>query len=354
MSDILLTAAQMRALEAAAIESGATTGRALMERAGEGAVDAILTEWPDLLDAPGQAVILCGPGNNGGDGFVVARLLAGRGWAVDLYLHGDPEGLPPDARANHDLWAEIGDVRPLPTVDDDGDPVTAEDIRTVGEAPDLIVDALFGTGLTRPLGPLGAVVAALDLDGLRDDDPAWPRVVALDIPSGLCADSGRVLGDPAVAVAAHLTVAFGYPKRGHLLADAPARCGRLRLVDLDLDGMVSPDIQREIEETSPPPEDVAADFMEPEARDFHRWELLKRAGHKYSHGHAFVLTGGMGRTGAARLAARGALRVGAGLVTLGAPGPAMMECAVQSTALMLRRCADGAALSARLEDGRIT
>ena len=109
----LLTAAQMRAIEAAAIASGAVTGLELMERAGAGVVAAVLEEWPEMALTSQRAVVLCGPGNNGGDGFVVARLLAGRGWAVEVYLYGDAGKLPPDARVNYERWCEVGEVRGL-------------------------------------------------------------------------------------------------------------------------------------------------------------------------------------------------------------------------------------------------
>ena len=110
----LLTAAQMRAIERAAIESGEVTGLELMERAGRGTVEAILEEWPELREGERRAVVLCGPGNNGGDGFVVARLLRERGWAVEVFLLGDPDKLPPDAWVNHERWsAGGGEVLPL-------------------------------------------------------------------------------------------------------------------------------------------------------------------------------------------------------------------------------------------------
>src|SRR6056297_1403791 len=134
----LLTAAQMRAVETAAIESGAVTGLDLMERAGRGVVKATFARWPDMARAPGRAVVLCGPGNNGGDGFVVARLLAGRGWEVEVFALGDPERLPPDAASNYRRWSALGATRPLAAADESH------------EAP-LVVDALFGTGLARPL-----------------------------------------------------------------------------------------------------------------------------------------------------------------------------------------------------------
>jgi len=109
----LLTAAQMRALETAGISAGRVTGLELMERAGRGVLDAVFGEWPDLAAAPHRALVLCGPGNNGGDGFVVARLLKERGWDVAVFLSGDPAKLPPDAGANYRRWAGLGETRPL-------------------------------------------------------------------------------------------------------------------------------------------------------------------------------------------------------------------------------------------------
>src|SRR6056297_3072578 len=107
----LLTAAEMRAIEKTAIESGEVTGLALMEQAGRGVVDAILEEWPEFANGPHRAVVLCGPGNNGGDGFVIARRLRDKGWSVEVFLFGDAGKLPPDARKNRDLWVAMGEVR---------------------------------------------------------------------------------------------------------------------------------------------------------------------------------------------------------------------------------------------------
>jgi hydroxyethylthiazole kinase-like uncharacterized protein yjeF len=104
----LLTAAQMRAIEQAAIASGEVTGLELMERAGRGVVEAIFEEWPELKATSHRAVVLCGPGNNGGDGFVVARLLKEWGWEVEVFLYGDPERMPPDARVNYERWLGWG------------------------------------------------------------------------------------------------------------------------------------------------------------------------------------------------------------------------------------------------------
>ncbi|MEI4234112.1 NAD(P)H-hydrate dehydratase [Roseovarius sp. D22-M7] len=308
--DELLTSAQMRDVEGAAIESGAVTGLDLMERAGNACVDAILAQWPDLAETPPRATVLCGPGNNGGDGFVIARLLARKGWQVSVFCLGDPQKLPPDAHANYKRWLEIGETAPLEAARD-ADPGA------------LLVDALFGTGLTRPL------------EGLLRDLTAKPaaRVVAVDIPSGLCADSGRVLG---AAMRADLTVTFHAAKPGHYLADGPAQCGCLVTGDIGLSHDPGDDVLRLCRAT-----DTA--------------RLRKSAGgHKYSHGHALVLTGGAGRTGAARLAARAALRIGAGLVTLGVPGAAQQEVASSITALMLARVDDAEALADLLADPRLT
>lgn len=298
----LLTAAQMRALESAAIARGEVTSLELMERAGRGVVEAIFEEWPELRATSYRAVVLCGPGNNGGDGFVVARLLKDWGWEVEVFLYGEAEKLPSDARVNFERWREIGAVLP---------------IEAVSGTADLIVDALFGTGLTRPLEEAywGAVISALR--------------VAVDMPSGLCSDSGRVLGGHCFQ--SDLCVSFHSAKLGHYLAEGPEVVGRLAVVDIGLLNGAGK---------------VALVFG-PSA------ELDKRIGHKYSHGHALILSGPSGQTGAARLAARGALRIGAGLVTVGAPSDAMAEHAAQLNAIMLKRLEGADALADALKDARI-
>ena len=221
----LLTAAQMRAVERAAIESGAVTGLELMERASAGVVEAVFEEWPDLEAGAHRAVVLCGPGNNGGDGFVVARLLKGRKWDVEVFLYGDPAKLPPDAMANYERWCELGAVGTL----------TAE---TFEERPmpglcDLVVDALFGTGLSRAVElPLTALSCVPELGQIH-------RTVAIDFPSGLCSASGRRIGGPVGQVTADLTVAFHRAKPGHAMADGPATCGRLVMKSIGLDRSVA-------------------------------------------------------------------------------------------------------------------
>ncbi len=216
------SAAQMRAAERAAIESGRVTGLELMERAGAGVVAAVLEEWPELAGGKRRAVVLCGPGNNGGDGFVIARLLRRRGWAVELGLYGDAGRLAPDARRNYERWLELGQARPLAA----DPPPLSGDAYPFGSS-DLLVDALFGTGLTRPLSSLLAIPPAAG-EIMREHAM---RFVAVDIPSGLCADSGRILG---AATKADLTVTFHRKKIGHMVAEGPAICGKVVVADIGL------------------------------------------------------------------------------------------------------------------------
>ncbi|MDK3072806.1 NAD(P)H-hydrate dehydratase [Sedimentitalea sp. JM2-8] len=319
----LLTAAEMRAVERDAIASGIVTGLELMERAGAGVVDAIFEEWPDLAQGSHKAVVLCGPGNNGGDGFVVARLLQQRGWTVTAHLMGEADRLPPDARTNHDLWIGMGPCLPL----SDGS------LGSVKSLPDLVVDALFGTGLARPVEGDAEFLLG-NLDTLRRDFGV--RSVAVDIPSGICSDSGKALGCfPKV----DLTVSFHSEKLGHRLEQADTHSRRVVVKDIGLHHF--------------DPEDERHDHVwcvEPPAAD-----LLDKpvSGQKYTQGHALVLTGGAGRTGAARLAAMAALRVGAGLVTLGVPQSAMSEVANQITALMMIKVPDAETLGELLWDTRL-
>jgi len=228
-----LTAEAMRAVEAAAIASGAVTGLELMERAGRGVVEALFERWPDLDGHPGRAVILCGPGNNGGDGFVIARLLAARGWTIEVLFYGDPARLPPDAATNRDRWISTGAVATLPFPESGAEGAARLAAALDGSPPaGLVVDALFGTGLARPLSGLRPVFAVL---AGRRAAPGAVRVVAVDLPSGLSSDDGTVVGgDPALALPADLTVSFHALKRGHCRKDGPALCGRTVVKNIGL------------------------------------------------------------------------------------------------------------------------
>ena len=366
----LLTAAQMRAIERAAIDSGQVTGLELMERAGRGAVDAILAEWPELAEGPHRAVVLCGPGNNGGDGFVVARLLKGRGWRVEVFLYGDPEKLPPDARVNWERWTKIGAVHdvgfPVPTAEgcDALRDRVSFDAHYFG--PSIIIDALFGVGLKRPLYDLKPLFDSAWLNEPKllypNQEGGRPRHIALDVPSGLCADSGRIVGDsgdPAspLIVGANLTLSFHALKQGHILELGPTFSDRVRVVNIGLEDTLN--YQSEVRWRHDD-EDIIGSHLDyrttvraVDLAEFEFTRLEKHPGHKFDHGHALILSGGVGRGGAARMAARGALRIGAGLVTVGCPPAAVIENAAQLNAIMLRPVKDSDALRDMLEDARL-
>jgi NAD(P)H-hydrate epimerase len=302
----LLTIAEMSAADAAAIAAG-VPGIRLMEHAGAAVARAITQRFP-----PRPALALCGPGNNGGDGFVVARHLAERGWPVRLALLGARERLRGDAAKAAAAWQ--GQVLPL-------DPQLIPGAR-------LVVDGLFGAGLARPLE--GAARDAIEAVA-RAGVPA----VAIDIPSGVHGDSGAVLGTAAPAT---LTVTFHRAKPGHFLLPGRDYVGELVVADIGI------------------PEHA----MDVPGRLFANhpglWRaLLPRrtpASHKYAHGHALLLGGGMASSGAARMAARAALRAGAGLVTVVCPQEALLVYAAQLTAIMVAPFADDRQFGQVLADPR--
>lgn len=340
----LLTAAQMRANEARAMKSGAVQGIELMERAGQGVLDAIFRRWPEIAGTSGRALILCGPGNNGGDGFVVARLLHDRGWDVDVRLFGDIDKLPPDARTNADRWIERGRVTPwsgwtggllIDPVDEHQKPV--QQPTNDPWQYTLIVDALFGIGLTRPLDQDKGFSARLPEWDLRDE-PNRPRIVAIDIPSGLHSDTGHV-PEGGDVLWADLTVTFHAMKSGHMLADGPFYCGTTVVADIGLkdDESEARLVDAPTINLSKTPQFAPSD----------------KAGHKFSYGHALILSGNKGKCGASRMSARAALRVGAGLVTLGCPEDALAENAAHLDAIMLEVINDAATLTNYLKDDRL-
>ncbi len=274
----VLDAAAMRLAEAAAFAAG-TSPLALMEQAGAAAAMEIMRRF-----VPQPVLVACGPGNNGGDGWVAARHLAARGWPVRVAAAGPPRANP--ARAAAARWA--GPVEPLETAAPAG----------------LLVDALFGLGLARPLEPHWAVPLARLAAGAR-------AVVALDLPSGIEADSGACLGQPPRAT---LTIAFGALKPAHCLEPGAAQCGHVEVADLGLD-LSGARAWRLAQPRLPPPDPRA---------------------HKYARGAVLVLSGPPGRGGAARLAARAALRAGAGVATVACPPAAVAEHAARLDAIMVR------------------
>ena len=304
----ILTVDQMYAADRWAIAHG-TSGVVLMEAAGRACADAILARFPK-----GRVAVLCGPGNNGGDGFVIARLLRDAGWGVSLFLMGDRAALHGDAAHMAHKWN--GPVLSLSA--------------DAGEGVDLIVDALFGAGLARDLE---GVVPTIIEKVTASKTP----VMSVDVPSGIDGDSGAICG---AAFAANLTVTFFRKKRGHLLFPGRAYCGEVIVADIGIG-------------------EAALDVMNLDlfANDPAVWRhaLPRRdlAGHKYTSGHVLSVSGGPSATGAARLGARAALRSGAGLVTVASPPNALQVNAHHLTAIMLKRFEGTEGLSAILDDKRI-
>lgn len=303
----LLTPDEMGRADAMTIATG-VSGIELMERAGS-AVATVLARRP----AGTRFLVLCGRGNNGGDGFVVARRLSERGDRVRLALVGGIAALRGDAALAATRWH--GPV---------------EDAAAVAIDPsETIVDALLGAGLDRDVeGPLA------DLIGRINASPA--AVVAVDLPSGIDGKTGQVRGHAVQAVE---TVTFFRRKPGHVLMPGRAHCGAVHLADIGIDDAVIARIAPKTLVNSPLLWGSAMPGLDP-------------AGHKYRRGHALVVSAGIEATGAARLAARAALRVGAGLVTLATPGSALLVNAAACEAVMVRRSDGAEGLAALLRDRR--
>ena len=288
-ANFVLTREDMRELDRVTIDGGVPSID-LMERAGECVTAAILDELPRLV--PGapptpSALVLAGPGNNGGDGFVVARLLAAHGWDVAVALCAAEPAPDSDPGVNLKRWRDLGGE----LID------TAAGLeRLAAGTSTIVVDALFGTGLVRPLeGVYHDLVAALN-------DAAAP-VVSVDTPSGLCADTGMPLG---VAVFAQLTVTLGAAKPGLFCGVGPNHTGRLIVADIGL---------RNPEEAGIAPVGELIDAQASAAWVPHRHRMT----HKGELGHVLVAGGSLGKCGAVLLAARAALRGGSGLVTMAVP-----------------------------------
>jgi hydroxyethylthiazole kinase-like uncharacterized protein yjeF len=341
----LLTAAQMRAIEQAAIESGQVTGLELMERAGRGVVEAVFEEWPELAKTSHKAVVLCGPGNNGGDGFVVARLLKEWGWEVEVFLYGDAGKLPPDALVNYQRWVEMGEVKAW-SLD------RFESLRSVS----LLFDAVFGTGLDRNL-PSDVIEGFGVLVGRtrKPYSPRYQRCVAVDFLSGINSDTGDMLDDgKGMWLQPSLCVTFSMQKIGHHLLWGPFHCKKIVVKPLGLR-------REEFIERGPssePSDDRRVSLLDQriygKKAPLLRGPLKKWSGwNKFDNGHALILSGPSGKGGAARLAARGALRIGAGVVTVGCPPDAVAENAAQMNAIMISAVHDADALARILQDERI-
>lgn len=305
----LLTNTEMAQADRQTI-SGGVPGLNLMERAGRAVADVAAARHP----IGSRVVVVAGPGNNGGDGFVAARVLAQRGFRVRLLLAGNPAGLKGDAALAAAAWKGS---------------VEAAQPNALGEA-EVIVDALFGAGLDRPVeGQPKVLIEAMNAQSAP--------IVAVDLPSGVNGTTGAVLG---TAVKAAQTVTFFRKKPAHLLLPGRLHCGAVTVADIGIPDSVLADIKPQTFENIP-----------------ELWRqhlpLPRLAGHKYDRGHAVIASGPSWSTGAARLAARGALRVGAGLVTIASPREALAVNAAASLAIMVRPVDGAAELKRFLADRRL-
>jgi hydroxyethylthiazole kinase-like uncharacterized protein yjeF len=304
----VLTTAEMERADRLAIAAG-TPGFALMLSAGQAVAQAAI----DLVE-DGPIVVVAGRGNNGGDGFVAAAELAARGREVSVILLCERDSLQGDAASAARGWKH---------------PVLPFNPQAIGK-PALIVDALFGAGLNRPIkGEPYEMIEAINANGAP--------VLSIDLPSGINGTTGAVMG---VAVRATETVTFFRRKPGHLLLPGRIHCGRIRVVDIGIDSQVLSEIVPQTFENVP--------------RYWHTsFPVPQIDGHKYARGHALVVSGNVAETGAARMAARGALRAGAGLVTLASPRDALVVNATALTAVMVRPVDNAVEFGQVLNDKRL-
>jgi len=276
----------------------------LMENAGRAVANEIAQRW-----SARPVIVLCGPGNNGGDGFVTARQLAASGWPVRVALLGSLDHLTGAARQHAELWR--GPVQPMTT--------------EVLDGAELVVDALFGAGLSRALdGPAADILMAAAGRHLP--------IVAIDVPSGLMGDTGEILG----AVASALTVTFFRKKPGHLLLPGRRLCGKVVVTDIGISTAVLEQISPDTFENDP-------------CLWLGNLPQLQDAGNKYNRGHALI-SGGYPTTGAARMAARAAARAGAGLTTIAVSSLALPVYAAALTSVMVQPLAVPEDFACLLED----
>ncbi|NEU14665.1 NAD(P)H-hydrate dehydratase [Methylobacterium sp. BTF04] len=304
--NVLLTPQEMALADRASIAAG-ISGIALMEAAGRAVADAVRKRW-----GAQPILVLCGPGNNGGDGFAAARHLMTGGWPVRLALLGSRADLGGDAAHHAALWT--GPVEPFS-----------------GELLNhchLVVDAIFGAGLSRP-------VDGIARDMIETLIARKTALCAIDVPSGLDGATGTVLGIAAQAV---VTVTFFRRKPGHLLFPGRRLCGEVILADIGTPPTALECIAPLAFENGPALWSPAYPRPDPE-------------GNKYQRGHVLVL-GGRDVTGASRLTARAAMRVGAGLVTLGAPAEVWAVYATSLTGVMVLPIHDIGDFEALLSDPR--
>jgi hydroxyethylthiazole kinase-like uncharacterized protein yjeF len=312
MSGEVLTVAQMGQADRLAVEAGVPS-LTLMENAGKAVADVVEEHYPFAV-----TLVLCGPGNNGGDGFWAAVKLRERGFDVRVACLVAPDALKGDAAEMAKRWG--GPIAPL------GEPALG--------GVSVIVDALFGAGLARPLEGAAA-------DAVREANASGLPIVAIDVPSGIHGDLGRPLeGADGVCIRGSHTVTFFRKKPAHLLFPGRRLSGEVTLADIGIPDSVFETIRPRVFENTP-----------------QLWRSsfphLRRDGHKYDRGHAVVVSGPIHATGAGRLAARAALRMGAGLVSVASPLDAVAVNAAQLTAIMVKPFDGAKGLSALLADKRL-
>lgn len=317
-SAYVLTPSQMAEADRLTIEGG-VAGIDLMISAGQAVARGVRA----LAPAGGRILVLCGPGNNGGDGFIAARCLAAAGYSVDVWLLKHPDSLRGDARLAFEQMDQSYRL-----LSDEGEPDEAF-LQDLGHA-DVVIDALFGAGLDRDIkGTAAQVVEALNR--------SQASILAVDLPTGINGATGEVLGK---AVRAAATITFFLKKPGHLLYPARGLCGDVEVAGIAIRAGV-------LERIEPKTMCNGPDLW------LEQWPRPDPVVHKYDKGHAVVFGGPMASTGAARLSAAAALHSGAGLVTLASPPGAMMVNACHLTAVMLRKVADAEAIAEILADKRL-
>ena len=294
----VLTAGQMRETDRLTTERYGIPSLQLMENAGAAVADFLHKEVPGL--AHGKIVVLCGKGNNGGDGLVVARMLKESGCAPEVFLFSNPAAVEGDAGVNLKRWQQgLGELHVVTSLSE------WESARAALAGADLIVDALLGTGLRGPVeGLLGAVIEDVNAARGKKNENGRTLIVAVDMPSGLASDA-QDLGGPVVN--ADFTVTFTAPKLGQMVSPRAASCGVLVVR-----GIGTPP---ELLESDP---HLKIHWIEP--GEFRALPLARDpVANKGTYGHALIVAGSLGKSGAAILSARGALRSGAGLVTVATP-----------------------------------
>ena len=303
----ILTPTEMYQADALAVEAGGSSLR-LMEKAGHAVAEEIIRRFKKC-----RVAVICGPGNNGGDGFVVARLLAAKKWPVSLFITGEASALRGDAAKMFKKWR--GRVHPFAALG------TSFELHS---KPQLIVDAIFGAGLNREMPESWVVAIAA----------AHVPVVAVDVPSGLDGATGHPIG---ACVKADLTVTFFRKKPGHLLLPGRGFCSEVVVADIGIPPWVLDEVKPHLWENSAP-------ALPPIASD----------AHKYRRGHAVILSGPELASGASRLAAMAAARIGAGVVSIAGAAAALRIHAAHASSIMLKEAESEAELKTLLEDKRIT